>query len=113
VRRRLEPRAPAHAARGQQRDPLLAEEPGRGLGRVARVRVVREQHAEPAPELLVERREQQRQRRLRDAGARGQRRGEGGQAVVGAQPGDERVQQRAVLEDHDDRPERPLRGRPS
>ena len=44
----------------------------------------------PAAELLVERREQERQRRLRHAGARRQRRGEGGQALVGAEALDER-----------------------
>jgi hypothetical protein len=41
VRRRLEPAAPADAARGEETDPLLAEEPGRCLGGVPRLRVIR------------------------------------------------------------------------
>ena len=46
--------------------------------------------------------EQQRQRRLGDPGARGHRRGEGGQALVGAQALEQWVEERAV---HDERPE--------
>src|SRR5205085_2652786 len=40
VRRRLEARLPAHPAARQEPDALLAEEPRRRLGRVARVRVL-------------------------------------------------------------------------
>ena len=108
MRRRLEPGAEADAARRQERDAVVAEEPAGGLGRVARVGVVREQHAEPAAELLVERGEQERQRGLGDTGARGQRRGERGQALVGAQALEQRVEERTV---HDERPEQPFRGR--
>ena len=42
VRRRLEPALPADAARGEQADVLLPEEPARGLGGISRVGVVRE-----------------------------------------------------------------------
>ena len=108
VRRRLEAGAEADAARGEQRDVLLADEPADGLGGVAGVGVLREEHEEAAAELVVERREQERQRRLGDAGARRQRRGERGQALVGAEALDERVEERTV---HDERPEQPFRGR--
>jgi len=68
VRRRLEAGFPADAAARHEPDLLLAEEPGGGLGGVARVGVLREEADERAFELLVQRREQHGQRRLRDAG---------------------------------------------
>ncbi len=76
MRRRLEPGLPADAAARQEPDLLLAEEPGRRLGGVAGVGVLGQQADERPLELLVERREHDRQRRLRDAGARRQRLGE-------------------------------------
>ena len=92
MRRRLEPRAPVHAAAREQRDPLLAEEPARALGRVASIGVLGQQHDERAAQLLVQRGQQQRQRRLGDPRGRRQRIREGGQALVAEQLLDERVQ---------------------
>src|SRR5579884_135978 len=110
VRRRLQPRGVADAARGEERDPLLAEEPGRRLGDVPRVRVVRQRDDEPALELLVQRRQHERQHRLRYPRARGQRLRERAQALVLAEAVDQAVQDRTV---HDERPERAFRaGRP-
>jgi len=83
MRRRLQPRAPAHAAAGQQRDPLLAEEPASPLGRVTGIGVLGQQHDERAPKVFVQRGEQQRQRRLGDAGGRRQRVRERDQTLVG------------------------------
>ena len=54
VRRRLEARAPAHPAAREERDPVVAEEPGGGLGDVVRVGVLGREHDERAAELLVE-----------------------------------------------------------
>ena len=68
VRRRLEAGAPADAAARQERDALGADEPAGRLGEVARVGVLGQEHDEPALELLVQRREQERQHRLGDAG---------------------------------------------
>ena len=69
VRRRLEARAPAHAAAGEERDAVVAEEPGRGLGDVARVGVLGREHDERAAELFVERRDDERQSGLGHARA--------------------------------------------
>ena len=57
------------AAARKQRDALGAQEPRGALGRVARVCVLGEEDQQPAPELLVQRREDERKRRLRDARA--------------------------------------------
>ena len=100
VRRRLEPGAPADAAARQQRDVVGADEPARRLGDVARVGVLGQQHDEPAPELLVQRREQERQHGLGDAGARRQGSRKRLQALEREQLPDERMQYRTV---HDDR----------
>ena len=81
---------------GSSADALLAEEPAGRLGRVARVGVLRHEHAEAASELLVERCEQERRARLGDPGSRRQRRRERGQALVGAEALDERIEERAV-----------------
>ena len=93
---------------GKSATLLLAEEPRGRLGQVARVGVVGQQHAERPRQLLVQRRDEQRQRRLGHARTRRKRRGEGGQLLVGAKPVDEGVEQRTV---HDVCPEQPLRGR--
>ena len=96
MRWRREPRLPGDAATRQQPDRVVAEEPGRGLGGVAGVRVLRQEDDEsPAAaeggrvflpgiqlEPFVQRREQERQRRLRHAGARRQRVRELGEALV-------------------------------
>jgi hypothetical protein len=70
VRRGLEPRAPTDAAAREQSDVLGAEKPGRSLGRIARVGVLREEHDEAALELGVQRGKDERERRLGDASAR-------------------------------------------
>ena len=92
VRRRGEPRLPAHAAARQERDPLGAQVPARRLGEVARVGVLGRQRDEPAAELLVERRDDERQRRVRDARADGERLGELAQALAPLDLAEERVQ---------------------
>ena len=70
VRRRLEPGAPADAAARQERDAIVAEEPGGRLGRVARVGVLGEDDHESPLELEMESGEEERQRRLGDSRAR-------------------------------------------
>jgi hypothetical protein len=105
VRRRLEPRLPANAAARQQRDPLLADEPGRRLGEVARVCVLWHEDRERPREPLVERRHDERQRRLRDARTRRKRLGEGVDPVVLEELPDECVEDRTV---HDERRNRPV-----
>ena len=92
VRRRGEARLPADAAARQERDPLGAEVPARRLGEVARVGVLGRQRDEPAAELLVERRHDERQRRVRDARADGERLGELAQALAPLDLAEERVQ---------------------
>ena len=73
VRRRLEPGCVRDAAAREQRDAVGAEEPRRALGRVPRIRVLGEEDQQPSPELLVQRREDERERRLGDARPAGQR----------------------------------------
>ena len=63
----------AHAAAREERDVVAAEEPPCRLGRVAGIRVLGQQDEQPAAELLVERGEEERQHRLRDARLRRQR----------------------------------------
>ena len=53
---------------GQERDVRAAREPPGRLRRIPGVGVLGKQDEEPAPELLVERREQERQHGLRHAG---------------------------------------------
>ena len=65
------------------------EEPRRGLGGVARVRVLRQQADERPTEPLVERRKHDGERRLGDAGARRQRVGELDEALGLDELGDE------------------------
>ncbi len=69
VRRRLEPRAPADAPAREERHVLVSDEPAGGLGDVARVRVLGREDDERPAELFVQRRDQQRERRFRDARA--------------------------------------------
>ena len=107
MRRRLEARAPVHAARREQRHRVLADEPADRLGEVTRVGVVGDEDAQRPLELLVEGREQQRQARLGDARPGRQRRREPGQPLIGAQALDERMEKRTV---QDEGPERPFRG---
>ena len=96
VRRRLETGLPRHAAARQEADLLVAEEPRGGLGRVARVGVLRQEADERTLEPLVERGEQHGQGRLRDAGARRQRLGQLLEALRVRDLADECVQYRTV-----------------
>ena len=82
MRRRLEPGLPADAAARHEPDQLVAEEPRRRLGRVARVGVLRQKADERPAELLVQRREHDRQRRLGHARPRRQRVRELAEALV-------------------------------
>src|SRR2546428_132927 len=68
MRRGVEAGAPVDAAARQHRNALVAKEPSGALGRVARILILRGEENERAVELLVERGEQQWQRRLRDPG---------------------------------------------
>ena len=77
---------------GQERDALGAEVPARRLGEVARVGVLGRQRDEPAPQLLVERGDDERQRRVGDARAHGERLGELAQALAPLDLAEERVQ---------------------
>jgi hypothetical protein len=125
VRRRVETGLPADAAARQERDALLADEPRRRLGSVARVGVLGcKQDERPlrgggqaklarlvlgtasGAEFLVERHEEERQRWLGDPCRRGKRRRVRAQALALAQLTDERVQDRTV---HAKRPNRPVR----
>ena len=101
VRRRLEPRPEPDAARREEADRVVAEEPRGRLGGVARVGVLRDEEHEPPSELLVQRRDDERQHRLGNAGARGQRGGELLEPLLRAEALDEAVENGTV---HDDGP---------
>ena len=73
VRRRDQPRLVGDAPARKERDPRDVPEPRRAVRSVPRVGVLGQQHEERAAELGVERREHERQHRLRDAGAGRQR----------------------------------------
>ena len=96
VRRRLEAGFPADAAARHRADELVAEEPRRGLGDVARVDVLGDEADERPLEPLVERREHHRQRRLRHARTGGQGLGELDEALLVHELADEGMQYRTV-----------------
>jgi len=98
VRRRLEPRLPAHAAARQVADRLVAEEPRRCFGGVPGIGVLRQQADERPLEPLVERCQHDRQGGLADARTRRQRLGELGEAPFLRELADECVKYRAVHE---------------
>ena len=100
VRRRLETGAPADAAAREQCDVVGADEPTGRLGEIAGVGVLRQEHDEPAVELLVQRRQQERQHRLGDTRPRRQRSRERLQALEREQFPNERMEYRTV---HDER----------
>ncbi len=87
----------------QQSDALLAEEPARSLGRVARIGILGREQDERAAELVVQGGEQERQRRLRDASTRGERRGIRTETFALAELAHEWMQDGTV---HDKRPNR-------
>ena len=109
VRRRLEPRADADAARREERDPVLADEPADRLGRVAGVGVVRR-----AARRGRGRAPRGARRAAAAAPARRRGRASGSAAANAGRRSSARrrstsgVEERAV---HDERPERPFRGR--
>ena len=96
MRRRLETRLPANATRREQRHRLVAEEPAGRFGDVPRVCVLGERDDQPSADLVVQRRDDQRQHRLGDAGARRQRLREFLEALFGANALDEAVENRTV-----------------
>jgi hypothetical protein len=108
VRRGGEARLPADAPRGQITDVLLPHQPADRFRHVARVGVLGNEHGEPSAQALVQGREDDRKRRLGDAGALRQRLGERDEALVLDELGQQRMEGRTV---HDERPKRPLRGR--
>jgi hypothetical protein len=96
VRRRREPRLPGDAATGQQPNRVAAEEPGGALRGVACVRVLGQEDHQTSLQPLVQRGEQQRQRGLRHAHARGQGVRELGETLVLDELLDESVEYRTV-----------------
>ena len=76
----------------KQCDALFADEPARRLGDVSRVGVLGDEKHEAAPELVVQRSYDERERRLGDACAGRQRLREGAQAVTRRELADEREQ---------------------
>ncbi len=90
MRRRLEPGAEVDAARREERDCVLAEEPPGRLGRVACIGVLGKKDDEATVELHVERREDEWEDRLRHAGALRECRGVVLEPRLGTQAIDER-----------------------
>ena len=91
VRRRLEARCVRDPAARKQRDPIGTQKPGGPLGRVSCVCVLREDDQQPSAELLVQRREDERQSGLRHACASGQRSRERLEAIARSELRDECV----------------------
>ena len=101
MRRGLEARAPADAAAREERYQVVAEKPRGRFCDVSRVRVLGGQDDQRSAELLVQRGEEERQRRLRDAGARvRQLLQERAEALAVGELADERVEDGPV---HDER----------
>ncbi len=100
VRRGTDTGLDGHAAARHERGHLVAEEPGRSLGRIARVLVVGQHAHEPALALDVGGREDEREYGLGDPRARrGQCRDERGESLVASERAGEEVKGRPV---HDD-----------
>ena len=108
VRRRHEAALPANPARGEQPDALLAEEPARCLGRVTRVGIVGQNahQRRSGAARKVERGEEERQERLRDARGAGLGRERAEPIALGELPGED-VERGWV---HDQRRNRGFRG---
>jgi hypothetical protein len=92
VRRWGETRVRADAPSGQKGDACVAEVPRSGFGRVARIRVGRQQDEQAARQLGVQCGEDERKRRLGDAGASGKRGDERAEAVEAEELVDEGAQ---------------------
>ena len=90
------PGLPANAARREERHRLVAEEPRGRLGDVARVGVLGQRDDEPSAELVVERRDDERQDGLGHAGTRRQRLSEFLEALLSANALDEAVENGTV-----------------
>ena len=90
-----------HAAGREQRDVLVAEEPTGCLRCVAGVGILGQQHDQAALQLVVQRRQDERQDGLGDASARRQRAGELLEPLLRAEAFDEAVENGTV---HDDGP---------
>ena len=103
VRRGRQPRLRRDASARQQADRLVAEEPGRALGGVAGVRVLRHEHDEVTLEPFVQRREQKRQCRLRHTRSRRERFRELAEALVLDELPNECVQYRTVHDEGQNR----------
>jgi hypothetical protein len=95
-----------HAAPREQRDAGVADKPCNSLREVARVGVLGDEDHERPVELHVQRREQERQRRLGDARRRGERFGKRAEAVALAHLVDKGMKDRTV---HDERPNHGVR----
>jgi hypothetical protein len=85
-----------HAAARKQGNARVADEPTGSLGRVACVGVFRQESDEAAVQLLVQRREHERQRGVGDARGRRKRCGIRAQALALPQLADERMKDRTV-----------------
>ena len=96
----------ADAAAREERDRAAAGEPRDAVGRVARVGVLGQQDEQRAAELGVQRREDERQERLRDAGARRHRGGERLEALGRGEPVNEGDERRRVHATGGDAPRR-------
>src|SRR4051794_30589737 len=94
--RRLKPRFVRDAAAREKRDPVGAEEPRGALGRIARVRILREQDQEPPAELLVQRCQHERERGLGDACPGGKRLHERLESLAGSELRDKGIERRLV-----------------
>ena len=99
MRRGLEPGPPADTSAGQERDTVLADVPAGRLGGVARVRVLGREDEQRLLEPLVQGGEDERQRRLGDAGASRKSLDVGGEALAVGELEGQRVENGTV---HDD-----------
>ena len=91
-----------HAAARKQRHVRLAHEPGDGFRRVAGIGILGNEDDERPIQLFVQRRQQERQRRLGHAGRGRERLGKGAQPIALAELPDERMQDRGMV--HSERP---------
>src|SRR5438876_1536760 len=96
VWRWIEAGAPVDTAARQHRNAFVTEEPRGAFGGVARVLILRSEQNERAAELLVQRSEQKRQRRLGNAARSRERLGVAFEAFGRAELRYERVQDRVV-----------------
>ena len=96
MRCRIEARTPVDAAARKHCDAFLAEKPRRALGGIARILILRREQDKRTVELLVQRCEQERQRRLGDARSSRKGLGKALEPLALAQCLDEWMQDRLV-----------------